>query len=215
MKTRATVVLCVAVLLVCGQDVPTVAVAGPQAASPARLTNAERRKWNTYFSNFSEVYVEPFERGKITENALIEFGIRHNLENNHPLWTKQGLVPRYVEASVMKFFGRKITRHHAPSSYFPYKNGCYGYPTAGGEGIAFSQVTGLQALSKNERRADVTVYVAGNGWEGDRQGCLPVWRRADPTDVPTVLRRMRATVRREKSGGEPHYILLDYREVKK
>ena len=214
MKIHAAVILCAAALFVCGQGVRTAAVAGLQTATSARLTNAEQRRWNTYFSNFSEVYVEPFERGKITENALIEFGIRHNMENNQHYWTKQGLAPRYVEASVMKFFGRKITHHHAPAPYYPYKNGYYDYPTVGGEGIAFSQVTGLHALSKTEYRANVTVYVAGNGWEGDPQASMPVWRRADPMDVPTVLHRMRATVRKETSGGEPHYILLDYREVK-
>jgi hypothetical protein len=180
-----------------------------------RLTNAEQRRLNTYFSNFSEVFVEPFERGKITDKALIEFGVRHNLTNNNRLWTKKGLAAHYVDESARKFFGRGISQHHAPSEIYPFKEGYYGLPTATGEGIAFSQVTGWRSLGKNEYRANITIYIASNGWEGDRQAAMAAWRRNDSADMPRVFQRMIATVRKETSGKKSRYILLDYREVKK
>ena len=48
-----------------------------------KLNQVEWKKMNTFFSNFSEVFLKPFKKGQITNKELIRFGIFHNIFNNY------------------------------------------------------------------------------------------------------------------------------------
>lgn len=77
-----------------------------------------KKKLNTFFSNFSEVSVEPFTRDKIDNKELIRFGVWHNYKNRFGRFKYVGdgvlqLKATHVKAAVEKYFGRKLTKHES------------------------------------------------------------------------------------------------------
>lgn len=73
------------------------------------MSGEQRKKLNTFFSNFSEVDLEPSADGQITETQLIYFGIRHRYLNNPKLFSgtmdfKEKIAAQHVETAVKKYF---------------------------------------------------------------------------------------------------------------
>ena len=192
------------------------------APTEVKMDRALKGKLDTFFSNFSEVYVEPFAKGKTSNKALISFGIRHN-EINKPERVQtvhgssaldQRIAAKLIEPSVEWYFGRKITKHESVPGY-AYKNGYYYWPGADGEGPTFSQITKLMDLGNNLFRANVNTYSAANGWEGNTHGTVSEWKRADDgSGVPELTGKMTATIKKVGSGSKQHYILVEYLEAK-
>ncbi|MGE5607555.1 MAG: hypothetical protein ACM3YE_17920, partial [Bacteroidota bacterium] len=110
-----------------------------------KLNRGEWKKLNTFFSNFSEVFLRPFERGQISNEELVNFGIFHNKINNYKLFQAYNssdlkLDKKYVEASVEKYFGIKTITHESTGDA-TYKDGYYFISDGAGEVYLFSQVT--------------------------------------------------------------------------
>ena len=92
-----------------------------------RPSKEEWKKLNVFFSNFSEVFLDSFSEGEVTNDELIRYGISHNYHNNPNLIEKVSstsgrLAARYVEASVKKYFGIAQVMHHSVG-YHEYKDG--------------------------------------------------------------------------------------------
>lgn len=93
-----------------------------------------RQKLNIFFSNFSEAALPAFEKDKLPNSAMIQFGIRHNLINNFNLVEKYDsyngvngrINPEYVEKAVYKYFGKNITKHETVEAYKEISNGAHG-----------------------------------------------------------------------------------------
>ena len=49
-----------------------------------------KKQLDTFFSNFSEAYVQPFAKGKIEDANLIRFGVLHVILNNAKLIETKG-----------------------------------------------------------------------------------------------------------------------------
>lgn len=187
-----------------------------------KLTPAEKKQLNTFFSNFSEVFVEPFAKDRISDIKLIEFGIYHNYKNNEKRFTKGGkeyqvkIKASYIDETVMKFFGKKITKHQSiADSGIEYKEGWYYTTDASGEEYDFSQIVSLVDNGDNIFTAIVNVYSAGSGWVGDTHANENVWKKASPDDVPQITDKMKATLQKVTEKGKSRYILIDYTRVSK
>ena len=187
-----------------------------------KLTPKEKKELNTFFSNFSEVFVEPFAKDKISDIKLIEFSIYHNYRNNEKRFTKGGkeyqvkIKASYIDETVMKFFGKKTTQHQSiADSGIEYKDGWYYTTDATGEEFDFSQIVSLVDNGSNMFTATVNVYSAGSGWVGDTHANENVWGKASPDDVPQITDKMKATLQKVTEKGKSRYILIDYTRVSK
>lgn len=192
-----------------------------------KMDNALRKKLNTFFSNFSEVGVEPFNKDKIDNKSLISFGVLHNYINRSDRWESADdlhgkLKAKYVEAAVEKYFGRKIEKHESVPPYIRYKNGYYYMPHADGEGtIIFSQITKLIEIGNGFFVATVDIYEASDHVDFNPHGTPVEWRKAAARaekkygvleDVPKRIATMTATIRKVS---KERYILLEYLKTDK
>lgn len=195
------------------------AVFSQTSGKEVKLSPAEKKLMNTFFSNFSEVLMEPFTRESITDMELIQFAVSHNYRNNEKLFTKGGeeyqvkIRARYIDDTVNKFFGRKIIQPQSIEG-IDYKDGWYYTTDASGEEYLFSQIVSLHDNGNGIFTAKVNVFQAGSGWTGNVHGDEKEWRKSSPDDVPEVLEVMEATLRKVKEKGKSRYILTDYVKVK-
>jgi len=186
-----------------------------------KLTPAEKKQLNTYFSNFSEVFLEPFAKDKITDKSLIAFSVSHNYRNNEKLFVKGGeeyqvkIKASYIDDSVNRFFGKKITKHQSiDDSGIVYRDGWYYTTDASGEEYSFSQIAGLSDNGNSMYTAIVNVYSADSGWTGNVHGTESEWKKSSPDDVPQLAEVMKATLRKVAEKGKSRYILIDYVRVR-
>ena len=186
------------------------------------LSVEERRKLNTFFSNFSEAGVKPFGQGAMTDEAMIDFAIMHQFLNgrvkNGPFEYlgngRMRLSTGKVDSTCLYFLGRKPTEHRAIAGY-PLQGGGYIVRDADGESFPFSQIQRLRRREDGLFEADVNDYDRpGISWEQD-QDPPKKWKPEEGGhELPTMYRRMRAVMRKVAGPEKPHYILLEYREEK-
>lgn len=186
-----------------------------------KLSVSEKKQLNIFFSNFSEVFLEPFAKDKITDKALIAFSVSHNYRNNEKLFVKGGkeyqvkIKASYIDDTVMKFFGKKISKHQSVNDAdAEYRDGWYYKTEASGEEYDFSQVVSLHDNGDGIFTATVNVFSAGSGWTGNVHGNEKEWKKASPEDVPQITQVMKATLKKVTEKGKGRYILMEYIKVK-
>lgn len=178
-----------------------------------RLTPEEWKKLNVFFSNFSEVSLEPFEQNKITNKELIKFGVRHNLLNNYRLFQRNKsylkINRKYVQDSIEKYFGIKNIIHESAGDLI-YKDGYYLVPEQDGEVYIFTQVYKFVDIGNSFYVAYLNIYCAGSGFTGDPHGNIKTWNEVRDGDIPELLGKMKATIQKVTSNNNSRYILIDY-----
>jgi len=192
----------------------------PVLASPPTdlpLSPAETRSLNTFFSNFSEVLLEPFAAQEVSDSLLIAFALGHNQRNNPQRFvagTEEGTLriqAPLLDETTRRFFGRAIRTHQAlPARDIQFRDGWYQIFEGSGEVFFFSRIDRLEALGNDLFTAHVRVYSAGSGWTGDVHGTEADWKKADPGDIPELTERMKATLKKITEKGKSRYILIDY-----
>jgi hypothetical protein len=184
------------------------------AEKEVKLTDEEQKKLNIFFSNFSEVSLNPFTAGNITDDELIKFGVWHNQKNNRKLFEKAGqdeikLKEDAVSKSIQKYFGKNFTAHKATPD-FKYKSGYYFTPDGDGEAFTFSQVEKVSDIGGDRYIAYVNVYTASSGWTGDVHANPKSWN-ANSDDKPELTEKFKATFSKTNgANGESIYTLIDY-----
>lgn len=177
------------------------------------LDQDTRKKLNTFFSNFSEAWVEPFEKGQISDSELLWFGIIHNWKNNMDLFRIEGskayIEENSVYSSIKKYFDIDVEKPQDGFSYnyFSYNNGFYQIQAASGEAYRFSQIVRLVDKSNGYYAAFVNIYEASSGFVGNPHGTLDEWKSTNPHDIPELIGSMNATIRKAEDN---RYILVDY-----
>ena len=172
------------------------------AQTEEKLSPAEKRALDTFFSNFSEANVESFSRNGISDDALLQFALAHNYINRLKSLTRTPdgqsvLVPaKAVDETTLKYFGRKIARHAQPS---------YQVPMAEGEAYAFSQIVRLLKQDNGLFKAEGTIYVTSSGGTPDPHGTPAQWKKQGEE----VTRSETFSALIEHTAGR--YILLEYR----
>ena len=136
------------------------------------ISDDEREKLNTFFSNFSEQYMEPFDKETLSDSKMIDFAVSHNYKNNYKRFESSGentvkIKKEFIEESAEKYFGRKITSHQSTEES-PYKNGYYYISEADGEATRISEIEELFDAGDNYYFAIVAVYhLTDTGSEDD------------------------------------------------
>lgn len=199
----------------------------PPAVSAGRevkLGTAEKRKLNTFFSNFSEVYLKPFSKGKLSDSALIHFGIWHRYINNARLFERvknhsyditnkkdtraysQRIKATHIDSAALWYFGRAIKKHQSSTDTL-YQAGYYYFEGADGDALPFAQVTRLIDNGNGTLTAYTREYASH---EADVHGTRAQWKKAghEVTDVG----RHKALIKSVGSGDRKRYVLLEYRK---
>jgi len=174
------------------------------------LSEADRKELNTFFSNFSEVLMKPFNLDKLTDALMIHFAVYHNEINYFKLFQPAGnnrfKISEYdINQTTEIFFGRKVGTHQSTNEII-YSQGFYTIVPADGEAYYFSQIDDLFLIEGNNYYAMVKIYVAGSGWTGDPHAKPAAW---DTDDVPQLDREMVANIVKV----DDRYILTEYLNV--
>lgn len=185
------------------------------ASKEVKLSADEQKKLNIFFSNFSEVYLNPFTKESITDNDLINFGVLHLYKNNNKLFEKADnsnskVKDEHVSASIRKYFGRDVSKHQSTSD-FKYKSGYYFIPQADGEAYTFSQVERLIDIGNDRYTAYINVYTASSGWTGNAHASPKDWKNSDGDEKPELTEKFKAVfIKNNGPKGESVYTLVDY-----
>lgn len=186
-----------------------------------KLTDAEHKKLNIFFSNFSETYVKAFDKGKISDSELINFGFHHNNINNYKRIKGENingttyfvLSKEYVFESINKYFGIDISNHKLENgqkitgTYLKYSNGKFYMPAASGETYPFSQLTKLIDNGDGTMTAYVDVY-HGNEFEFCTYEPYSKWSENDKKSADKS-ESYKALIKKESG----RYILLEYKKM--
>ena len=206
------------------KDQTNVVVKKNEEIKPADSTKSESKKiemdanmkkqLDTFFSNFSEAYVEPFAKGKIEDANLIRFGALHVILNNTKLVENKGennygyIKAENIDGATLYFFGKKTQKHTTIEGY-TYGNGYYKFPKASGEVYTFSQIDKLYDLGNNTFKAEVSIYTASSGFAGDSHGTMEKWK-ASGEDIPKLNKKINAVIQKINDNGKERYILMEY-----
>jgi len=126
---------------------------GKTASAEIKMDAKMKEKLDTFFSNFSEANVQPFEKGNIDDANLIRFGVKHVILNNAKLIEHKGdenygyIKAADVDGADLYFWGVKPKKHATIEDY-TYKEGYYGFPMASGEGPMKMMPASRQAWAK-------------------------------------------------------------------
>ncbi len=184
------------------------------AGKDVTLSASEQKKLNIFFSNFSEVNLKPFNRGEISTDELINFGVYHNYINNRKLFEKSSegkvrISEEYVINSVQKYFGLELEKQESTPE-ITYKTGNYYIPESSGEAFYFSQVEKVNDIGYDQFIAYINVYSASSGWTGNAHANPKDWD-ANADDKPQLMEKFKASyLKSMKTNGEPAYTLVDY-----
>ncbi len=171
-------------------------------ADPMKLEPAQQKKFNTFFSNFSESNVPSFTSP--TDEIMLNFALSHIYKNKFKTLkvTKDKLsviaTPEQVNTSSIKYFGK------APSAH---KEKEYTMPIADGEAFVFSQLDKIEDIGNNFFKAEGTIYTTGSGGTPDVHATPEAWKKAG--EEVEAISRFSAKI---KSEGE-RYILVEYSVV--
>ena len=179
--------------------------------NPVALTADETKKLNIFFSNFSEAAVESFEAGKMTEDALINFGIQHNKINYPKGFQGEKLSSSEVDKACKKYFGNAPKTHYATKEY-KYADGRYTVPASSGEAFVFSQVAEMTENANGTYQAKVNIFTASSGFTGDVHGTPASWKAAG--DEVQLTAKMTAEVKKVTEDGKTRYLLLALSKAK-
>jgi len=170
-------------------------------AAPMKLEPAQQKKFNIFFSNFAETNMEGFKQEALSDDAMLNFALRHLYINKFKSLKKGKdgnsviATMEQIDTATMKYFGKKIQNH---------KENTYTIPCADGEAFRFSQLDSLEDRGNNTFKAEGTIYSTGSGGTPDVHGTPADWKKAG--EEVSVAGRFSAVV---KSEGE-RYILVEY-----
>lgn len=186
----------------------------PVQAKPraVKMDRALRRQLNTFFSNFSEASVAPFRRGRLSDERIIWFAVRHQWMNH-----SQDKVPvARVDALANWYFGRKIQRHSLTADsagYISFRNGIYKIEVGEGDPLPFSQIATLTDLGNGEFAATTNDYETHE--EIDFHGPYSPQKnaRVDVSQGAHFTGKHKAVIKRVGAGKTRRFILLEYQEL--
>ena len=170
-------------------------------AEPVKLDVAQKKKLDTFFSNFSESHVAGFKQGGLTDDAMLQFALSHLYINNLKSLKKSAdgksvsATDAQVDTATTRYFDRKIANHKKPS---------YTIPSASGETFTFSQIDTMEGAGNATFKATGTIYSADSGATPDVHGSPATWKKAGET--VTTAGKFQALIKKLAD----RYVLLEY-----
>ena len=171
------------------------------------MSPALRKQLNVFLSNFSEVNLQNFKKGQLSDKMLVDFALWHctfNLTNT--LKKSKDGAHALADASLidnisMRYFGVKPGKHKVQT---------YDVDLASGEAYIFSQVDKLTKVNQDTYTAQGTIYYTGSGGTPDPHGTPAIWKKQGE-DV-RVYGTFTGQIKKVASPKE-HYVLEAY-EIK-
>ncbi len=170
-------------------------------AEPMKLEPAQQKNLNVFFSNFSEAQVASFSQGELTDQAMIDFALRHLYLNKFKSLkpSKDGLAvmatTEQVDTAALKYFGQKPAQH---------KEKTYSIPVADGDLFYFSQLDMLEDIGSDTFKASGTIYSTGSGGTPDVHATPSEWEKAG--EEVSVAGKFSALIKAQ----DERHILLEY-----
>ncbi|NDY57853.1 hypothetical protein G3N56_14045 [Desulfovibrio sulfodismutans] len=168
------------------------------------LRGDEKKKLDTFFSNFAEVNMKNFTQGPLSDEELLYFATWHCIINAADSFqtTNDGndiIIPASaIDKATEKYLGQTIKKHLKPS---------YVESMASGEAYVFAQVDSLQKRDDGTYLAKGTIYATGSGAVIDPHATAADWKKAGETVNP---QETFTGVIRKTDGEQGRYILLEY-----
>lgn len=176
------------------------------AESEYDMSPAEKKNLNTFFSNFSEANMKSFVQGGLSQEAMLDFSLRHAYINRFKSLKKAKdgrnvLVPsEMVDNATIRFFNATLKSHAKKE---------YPVPMADGEAYIFSQIVKLIDLGDYVYRAEGIIYFTSSGDTVNPQATPAQWKKAG-AEVD-VLGSFTAKI----EAVDERYVLLEYKVAKK
>jgi hypothetical protein len=174
------------------------------AQADAPLDPGEKKKLDTFFSNFAEVNMKNFTTGGISDEDLLYFATWHCIINAGDAFQKTNggndiIIPaEAIDKVTEKYLGLKIKKHLKPR---------YVESLGSGEAYVFAQVDGLQRRDDGTYLARGTVYATASGAVIDPHATAADWEKAGETVNPQMTF---TGVVRKADGDAGRFILLEY-----
>ncbi len=170
------------------------------AGTEVNMSLADKQKLETFCSTFSEVWMERFPKGGLTDEMMLEFAKivapQEGLEEQENFI----LIPlERIDETTEKYFGKRISANR--------KND-YRVPLAGGEAWRFSQVDKLEQVGDNLFFATGTIFITGSGSTLDPHATPAEWEKED--EWADKVGTFTALIRKTRQDGENRYALLAY-----
>lgn len=144
------------------------------AQSDIKLEPIQKKKLNTFFSNFSEANLKSFKQDSLSDADLLEFGLSHNFINNEKSLRKSRdgnsaiITSAQVDKATERYFGMKLTEH---------KSKTYTLPMASGEAYTFSQIKSLSRLDGEKYLAKGVIYTTSSGGTPNPHSTPEAWKK--------------------------------------
>jgi hypothetical protein len=177
------------------------------AKTEIKMTAAQKKQLDTFFSNFSETALGSFKQNSLSQGALLNFALDHIYKNDYKSikHSKDGntalISAALVDQVTEKYFGQKLQKHEKVE---------YSVPEASGEAYVFSQISRLQGIGQDRFQAEGVIYQTGSGDTPDPHGTPAAWKKAG--EEVQQIGKFSALIKKEKTGKE-RYILLEYQVV--
>ena len=174
------------------------------AQSEVKINADEKKKLDTFFSNFSEAAVASFKQNSLSQEALLNFALLHIYINDpksikHSKDGNTAIIPTaLVDRVTEKYFGQKLQKHEKSE---------YKVPEASGEAYKFSQITKLTAAGNDQFQAEGVIYLAGSGSTLDPHGTPAAWKKAG--EEVEQVGKFSALIK-QVYAGQKRYVLLEY-----
>jgi len=174
------------------------------AQTDVPLRGDEKKKLDTFFSNFAEVNMKSFPQGPLSDDTLLYFATWHCIINAADSFqtTNDGndiIIPASaIDKATEKYLGQTIKKHLKPS---------YVESMASGEAYVFAQVDSLQKRDDGTYLAKGTIYATGPGGDIDPHGTPADWEKAGEIIPP---QETFTGIVRKTDGEQGRYILLEY-----
>jgi len=175
------------------------------AATQVKMSTEEKKKLDTFFSNFSETNLQSFKPGELTDEMMLGFAQWHIIMNTPKdlKTTSDGnevLVPKErIDKVTEKYFAKAVSKH---------EEAVYTLGLASGEAYVLSQIDTLAKLDNGLFEAKGTGYYTGSGETPDPHATPEAWKKAG-IDVRIGM-TFTAVIQQISQDGKPRYILLEY-----
>ncbi|MDF1548149.1 MAG: hypothetical protein P1P88_10035 [Bacteroidales bacterium] len=189
-----------------------------QHETELKLSEVEKNELNSFFTEFSEIYLPTFKKDNVPDSALIIFGIYYNYRHNYKVFTQTNqayarIPEKMVSDKASEFFGIKIRKHQAFNG-IEYNKNNYIVQIGDGEAYRFSQVRQLFDNGNGLLTAVIEIFNGSSGFTGDINGNPKTWKSSENSDdIPLSVGKMKATLKRITEHGKTRYELLEYLDL--
>lgn len=178
------------------------------------VSKQEKEELNNHFTIFSKYKLEEFSENSLSVENAIDFAVQYNFDNNFEKFSiyKERccayIDKEYIEKTVNHYFGINIDTYSSTEKH-EFIEDKYIAPLASGGSYNFSKIINLYEIEKDKLLAELEIYHAEGNFMGDINEDKEAWEKGEG-EVPELIGKKKAVLKRINEGGKGRYILLSY-----